>query len=224
MDIVGIKLSEALRGRGCPVCRAMEKFEEDEIATILYEHVTDPGVRTKFRESLGLCTRHAWKTLEVALGNPLLGPLGVSIIYEDVLDVYLRGEREEKECFLCELVREKEKTLVEALADRLEELLPEYSSSPAILCRRHYEMLVEKLKNRPELLKKLEEVQMEKLRELDNRLKAFIDTYDYRSTRRPTEEEARALEDAIEFLKGRPVVMSAGSENRRGKGWLLGLK
>ncbi|MDV3103598.1 DUF6062 family protein [Thermococcus waiotapuensis] len=224
MDIVGIKLSEALGGRGCPVCRAMEKFEEDEIEVILYEHVTDPGVRTKFRESLGLCTRHAWKTLEVALKNPLLGPLGVSIIYEDALDVYLRGKREEGECFLCELVREKEKILIEALAERLDELLPEYGSSQAILCRRHYAMLAEKIKDKPELLKKLEEVQMKKLMELDNRLKAFIDTYDYRSARKPTEEEARALEDTIEFLKGRPVVMSTGRENRRGRGWLFGLK
>ncbi|WP_297497057.1 DUF6062 family protein [Thermococcus sp.] len=224
MDIVGIKLSETLQGRGCPVCRAMEKFEEDEIATILYEHVTDPGVRTKFRESMGLCTRHAWKTLEVALGNPLLGPLGVSIIYEDVLGVYLRGEREKAECFLCELVREKERTLVEALADRLDELLPEYSSSPAILCRRHYDMLVEKLKDRPDLIKKLEEVQTKKLRELDARLKAFIDTYDYRSTRKPTEEETRSLEEAVEFLRSRPVVISAERKNRRGRGWHLGLK
>ncbi|WP_456368211.1 DUF6062 family protein [Thermococcus sp.] len=224
MDIAGIKLSEAFKGSGCPVCRAMEKFEEDEIATILYEHVTDPEIRRKFRESLGLCTRHAWRTLEIALGNPLLGPLGVSIIYEDVLNVYLRGERERDECLLCRLVKDKEKILVEALANRLEELLPEYRSSPAILCRRHYEMLVEKLKKEPKLLKKLEEVQREKLMELDSRLKAFIDAYDYRSTRRPTKEEARALEETIEFLKGRPVVMSAGSENRRGRGWLLGLK
>jgi len=109
MDIVSIKLKEAISDRGCPVCRLIEKFEKEEIETILYEHVTDPEVRGEFRKSLGLCTRHAWKTLETALSNPLLGPLGVSIIYEDVLRTYLNGKVDECECFLCRLLEEKER-------------------------------------------------------------------------------------------------------------------
>ena len=224
MDVIGVKLRGALSSRGCPVCRLMEKFEEDEIVTVLYEHVTDPEVRVEFRKSLGLCTRHAWKVLETALKNPLLGPLGVSIIYEDVLEAYLKGNGEENDCFLCKLLEEKERTLIGALAERLEELLPEYSSSPSILCRRHYSMLLQELGERTELAERLSEIQAEKLRDLDSRLRAFIKSYDYRSRRSPGEEEVRALEETIEFLKGRPLVSGLRERKRREKRWFLRLK
>jgi hypothetical protein len=222
MDIVGIKLLESLGGRRCPVCRMLEKFEESEIETILYEHVTDPEVRVKFRESLGLCTRHAWKTLEIAKRKPLLGPLGVSIIYEDVLRTYLNGGGGTSECFLCELLGEKEGDIVDAMADRIGEILPEYEKSKAILCRRHYSMLLKRLDEKWK--GKLEGIQRRKLEELDSRLRSFIETFDYRSTRGPTKEETNALWEAVEFLKGRPVVETLKTERRREKRWSFGLK
>ncbi|WP_367883709.1 DUF6062 family protein [Thermococcus peptonophilus] len=120
MDLIGVYLREAM-DEGCPVCRILRSYEESQIETILYEHVNDPEVRKKFRKSLGLCTYHAWKTLEKAYSEPpLLGPLGVAIIYEDVLSRYigfLEDGRVSKEegCFLCELVREKERSTIEAL-------------------------------------------------------------------------------------------------------------
>ncbi|ASJ04705.1 DUF6062 family protein [Thermococcus barossii] len=220
MDLIGMYLRDAM-GDGCPVCRILRKYEESEIETILYEHVNDPGVREKFKESLGLCTYHAWKTLGEAYSDPLLGPLGVAIIYRDVLSEYVasleRGRTpEEGECFLCRLVEEKETSTVEAFAERIEELLPEYRNSESILCRRHYEMLVSTLqRTNPQAARMLESLQLEKLRVLEKRLGSFIDKFDYRAREKPTKEEISSLPLAIEALKGLETGVTI---RKRGKG------
>ncbi|WP_297093014.1 DUF6062 family protein [Thermococcus sp.] len=207
MDLIGMYLRDAL-GEGCPVCRILRKYEESEIDTILYEHVNNPGVREKFKESLGLCTYHAWKTLGKAYSEPLLGPLGVAIIYEHMLRTYItyleRGETpEEGECFLCRLMEEKERSTVEAFAERIEELLPEYERSESVLCRHHYRMLLQILqRGDPTAAERLKMVQIEKLKILRERLGAFIDKFDYRAKERPTKEEISALPLTIEALKG----------------------
>ncbi|ASI98994.1 DUF6062 family protein [Thermococcus celer] len=207
MDLIGIYLMDAL-GEGCPVCRILRKYEDSEIEIILYEHVNDPDVREKFRESLGLCTHHAWKTLEKAYSEPLLGPLGVAMIYEHMLGVYAdlleNGTApEEGECFLCKLMEDKERSTVEAFADRIGELLPEYERSGSILCKRHYEMVLELLERKnPEAAEKLRELQIRKLKGLGERLGSFIDRFDYRAKEAPKKEEVSALPLAIEALKG----------------------
>ncbi len=230
MDLIGVHIREAL-GEGCPVCRLLSEYEESEIDTILYEHVNDPEVRNKFKESLGLCTYHAWRTLRKAYSEPLLGPLGVSIIYEHMLSIYIssleRGEPAGNgECFLCSLLREKERTTVEAFANRIGELLPDYEKSGSVLCKRHYEMLYSLLKGKnPTAAEELKRVQLEKLRELDERLKSFIDKFDYRVDEEHTTEELKAPPQAVEALKGLEVVAPLGwekKEKRRGFPWRYG--
>ncbi|WP_258084889.1 DUF6062 family protein [Thermococcus thermotolerans] len=207
MDLIGMYLRDAL-GEGCPVCRILRKYEESEIDTILYEHVNNPGVREKFKESLGLCTYHAWKTLGKAYSEPLLGPLGVAIIYEHMLRTYIayleRGTvPEEGECFLCRLMEEKEKSTIDAFAGRIEELLPEYERSESVLCRNHYVMLLQILRRENSTAaERLERVQIKKLRVLRERLDSFIDKFDYRARERPTKDEISALPLTIEALKG----------------------
>lgn len=89
MDIIGIRLKDALEKAGCPICNVLKKHETDLIEEILYEHVNNPSVREKFEKSLDLCTYHAWKLKSIAYSNPLYGSLGVAIIYEHMLSVYL---------------------------------------------------------------------------------------------------------------------------------------
>ena len=230
MDLIGVHIMDAL-GEGCPVCRLLSEYEESEIETILYEHVNDPEVRNRFKESLGLCTYHAWRTVKKAYSEPLLGPLGVSIIYEHMLSVYVSSLESGEtagggECFLCSLLREKERTTVEAFADRIGELLPAYEKSGSVLCKRHYEMLYSLLKEKnPTAAEELKRVQLEKLRELDKRLKSFIDKFDYRAEEGHTEDELKALSRTVEALKGLEVVaplMGDKKEKRRGFPWRYG--
>ncbi len=211
MDIIGVHLKEALN-EGCPVCRILRNYEENEIETVLYEHVNDPWIRERFKESLGLCTYHAWQTVKKAYSEPLLGPLGVSIIYEHMLSLYVSSiesgkSLQEEKCFLCSLVEEKERDTVEALVERIEELLPAYEESESILCRRHYEMTLAVLEERnPKAADRLKSIQLKKLKTLRERINAFIDKFDYRAEGEPTKEEISSLPLTVEALKGLEVI------------------
>ncbi len=223
MDLIGVYLREAM-DEGCPVCRILRSYEESQIDTILYEHVNDPEVRKKFQESSGLCTYHAWKTLKKAYSEPLLGPLGVAVIYESILSRYIASLEERKspnegECFLCELVQQKEKDTIEAFAERIEELLPDYENSNSILCKRHYKMLLQELNQRdPKTADRLREIQIKKLKELQKRINSFINKFDYRAEEEPTKEETSSLPLTIEVLKGLEtgVTIREHPEKKRG--------
>jgi len=228
MDMVTIYLKDAL-GEGCPVCRILRKYEDSEMEVILYEHVNDPDVRREFRKSLGLCTHHAWKLLGKAYSDPLLGPHGIAVIYADMLSTYIdrlegkTGDDGEGECLLCRLLREKERTTVETFAERIDEILPEYERSGSILCKRHYEMIMETLSKRnPEKAEELKEVQLRKLRELRDRLNSFLDKFDYRAKSPHTEEEVASLPGTIEALKGLETGVERGNpkSRSRGLGWI----
>ncbi|MBO8173854.1 MAG: hypothetical protein H0Z18_01200 [Thermococcus sp.] len=214
MDLIGIYLREAIQESGCPVCKILKKYEEDIIGQILYEHVNNPSVREKFAESLGLCTYHAWKMKEIAYSNPLYGGLGVAIIYEHMLSIYINSLKsgknlEEKKCYLCDLVETKEQHTIEALADRFSELIGDYKDSEAILCKKHYEELMPLLRKRsPKLADKLREIQIEKLERIKGLMRAFIEKFDYCSKETPTERETTSVLKAIESLKGLPLEVN----------------
>ncbi|WP_048148629.1 DUF6062 family protein [Palaeococcus ferrophilus] len=228
MDLVGIYLREAFEGEGCPICRILQRFEEGEIGTILYEHVNDPAVRERFKASLGLCPYHAWRLFEIASSNPLYGGLGVAIIYEHMLRTYLKSFNEatgEGRCHLCSLVEEKERLIVTAIAERMDELLPVYRNSRAVLCKRHYELLLGELEKRnPAFVDQLKETRRKKLENLRNLLERFIENSDYRSERGPSVEESRAIRFSIEALKGLPLGINITNFDAKAKGRKRGIR
>ncbi|WP_461863491.1 DUF6062 family protein [Thermococcus sp.] len=221
MDLIGIYLKEAFENAGCPVCNILEKYERNEISTILYEHVNNPSVREEFKKSLGLCPYHAWKLKEIAYSEPLLGSLGVAVIYDHMLSVYIESLEQKQnirvsKCFLCERTEEKERNVISGISKRIEELMPVYQNSEAILCKKHYEMLLDELrKKKPAYADKLTELQIEKLRRIRERVERFIDKFDYRSTEAPTKKEADAVVLAIESLKGLPLQVNFSETPRK---------
>lgn len=70
------ELEEALRQRGCAVCRLVERAGSSYVEYLLYDLVNDPDVHQEFRASLGLCGGHAQRMLEKGDG------LGVAILYQ----------------------------------------------------------------------------------------------------------------------------------------------
>jgi hypothetical protein len=74
---------EACQEPGCPVCRLSSREVKKYLDAILYDCVTDPDIRDELRRTLGYCHMHAWQLSTVGRGYLL----GVSIIYEDVLDI-----------------------------------------------------------------------------------------------------------------------------------------
>jgi len=101
--------------------------------------------------------------------KPSLRGLGVAIIYEHMLSIYINSLKsgknfEEKKCYLCDLVEIKEQHTIEAPADRLSELIEYYRDSETILCKKHYEeLMLLLLKRGPKLADKPREIQIKSL-------------------------------------------------------------
>jgi len=201
------EILDAMRKTGCPICNILKRLEEDSIKYMLYAQVNDPLVRRKLRESLGLCPFHAWLLADIVRGNPEIDLLGPSIIYEDMLRTYLeKNGGYDGECFLCRKTWEFERIYIEEMASCItidNRLLDEYRKNKSILCRRHYEMLLNNIDER--LRGKLTTIQREKLRKILDNLSEYIRKQDYRVKENPSYEEARAWLDAIIFLKGEKI-------------------
>ncbi len=76
-------LRDALALPGCPVCRLAARDAERYLDGLLWEHVTDPGVRAKVRRAQGFCRDHA------RLLDRAGAALGVAILMQDVLRAVL---------------------------------------------------------------------------------------------------------------------------------------
>ncbi len=51
-------LLAAMTASGCPMCRVLAESSDRYIKTVLYEAITDVGLRTELLESRGYCARH----------------------------------------------------------------------------------------------------------------------------------------------------------------------
>lgn len=54
-----IKLTDAFKKNGCPVCTRIQESTFDYINSLLYENVNDPGTREELKSSFGLCAKHS---------------------------------------------------------------------------------------------------------------------------------------------------------------------
>ncbi len=83
-DIVWLKIEEALKMDGCPICYIMKVSTEHYIENLLYEYVLDVGVRSKLHKSAGFCANHAYKLVDVIKKLNDDG-LKIAILYETIL-------------------------------------------------------------------------------------------------------------------------------------------
>ena len=90
LDLLSIELKDAFQQRGCPICYLRLKVEARYIYSILYEYVTDGGVRVQFVNSLGYCRKHAWQMQGIEFEHWHDG-LGTATMYESVLQGNLAG-------------------------------------------------------------------------------------------------------------------------------------
>jgi len=79
-----LRLVEACRTPGCPVCRCVLDESRGYLAALLYEQVTDAGTRRAVRASWGFCGWHAGMLPEIEQSI-----FGAAIIYEDLVRLAL---------------------------------------------------------------------------------------------------------------------------------------
>jgi len=90
MGLITLDLKAACQEPGCPICRLRYKSEQRYITNLLWENVTDGGIRALLVRSLGFCAVHAWQLQETEQTQWNDG-LGTGIIYEDLTERALAG-------------------------------------------------------------------------------------------------------------------------------------
>lgn len=68
---------------GCAVCRGASRSARRYIDGLLWEGITDPGIRTITRASHGFCRAHSM--MAIAVADQESGQLGMAILFEDLL-------------------------------------------------------------------------------------------------------------------------------------------
>jgi hypothetical protein len=79
------RLVDACERAGCPVCRCLVADARQYLERLLYEQVTDPGIRRQLYASWGFCNWHAWLLRETP--DPVFGS---AILSEDLLRVAIQ--------------------------------------------------------------------------------------------------------------------------------------
>lgn len=125
---------EACAQPGCPLCRLAQSATARFLDNLFYEMVNDAGMRGQLRDSLGFCKTHTRLLLDTSLRDPL----GLTIVYHDVLNAILsslpRPDKVGRAARPLErLLRRLPKEIAERSKDALQAMTPR---SPCPAC--HY--------------------------------------------------------------------------------------
>ncbi len=202
------RMLEALRtARRCVFCDLECKGIALYFGGLLYEKVTDPGVRAALSESGGFCPRHA--RILASFGDGL----GTAILYAD--QIKLRKEsletgaplsrawdRTDGACPACQaetrMRASNTRTLLQGLRDP--EMRDALAGS-AGLCFLHFTTVLKQADD-SEVANVLMQLQKDRLESLSVELQEFISKYDYRRTSDEFRRERDSWLRAIEMVSG----------------------
>lgn len=196
-SVTYVSLINQFKKIGCPICSRLREIEYNEIYNILYGNVNDLYIRKKLRRSLGFCPYHSWLMVKIAEEEPIIGGLSPAIIYEDLLTIYMESldmeslerRREYSSCIICKNIRDFEELYTNYIVESLSstDILQKYSETPSIFCKRHYEMIIDRVNNYYK--KKLREIQKEKIKRVLIEVRNYIKKHRYDVKFKPTESE-----------------------------------
>src|SRR6056297_1098517 len=186
---------------GCPLCAFEEERVKRSMKVLLYESVTKRQFRKDIRFSR-ICRKHYEMFLKSVKEDLTVAGLGPAIIFWDMIKSQseemekhslLKKRQKTSDCYFCTYME----TLPERIAQSAYNVLktPEginiFIESESIICFDHFELLLKiagKKKDRA-FCNHLREIQKEKLAELTNKLRNFIDKHDYANKTKITDEE-----------------------------------
>jgi hypothetical protein len=197
---------EAMRERGCALCRLVAQASHRYLDAILYEAVNTEEFRAKFRAARGFCPRHTREA------GTFANALGTSILYREVLaDALARWEMvsakggsigpQKAKCPACLVEEGLVANFIETVYGHIGDaaFLEAYRASDG-LCAGHFEALVAKAPAR--VKRTLVEMEREKMNVLIERLDEFVRKSDYRFAQEPKGDEGHAWLDAIRKSAG----------------------
>lgn len=207
-------LLDAVKENGCPICFLVKKSTDKFMDDFLYEQVNDPGMRKRIRKSLGFCNHHAWCLEKVGDG------FGQSIIYRDLLEIFLDRIHEQKAvrflkgtfeniqkiCPLCEDTEEVEQRYISTFIENFNDpqLQIPFSNSFG-LCLPHLNKLLCQCKD-IKITHKIIEIETKKIEKLIEELKEYGRKKDYRFSKEQYGKEGDSWIRAIEKFTGKEGV------------------
>ena len=213
-------LLEACAQTGCPVCRVGMRSVKRYLRSVFYEYVNDIDTRTRLNKRLGLCPEH----VQWLLSTRTADALGASIIYENVVKIFLRefpknpctpGEfshwvndflanaENNGHCIACEQREAITKhTLLEMSISLADEKLRSALEGSDGLCFPHLAAVLEQVE-KPEDAAFLMELTSQKLESRRGEMAEVIRKSDHQSaSEKITHEEALAWKKAMCMISG----------------------
>jgi hypothetical protein len=217
-DTLYFELRDSLVAGGCALCRQGRKASDSYLNSLIYEGVTDRGLRENLREAHGLCRRHAWR-----IARRRGSVLGIAIIYQDVInsvlseldhsadpspwwrakssDALVDRLQPSTGCPACRLEGDAEKRASKTLVKHLGEAeIAELYQTSGGLCLPHFRatLLGAGSRARSTLLCWQRQV----MRGLHGELGELIRKHDYRFSGEPIGKEADSWERAVALVIG----------------------
>lgn len=229
--ITWIRLEEALRGSGCPVCTEIERTEKHYLESLLHEYVLDAGVRKKLHRQHGFCTRHAKLALATELNLKSDG-LHLATMFETVIDEHVKqlgnqighvremqggtvkrrkksasGPLDAGECFVCNFLKSAETIALHGTVyfSDDDEFIEAYAESQTVICYRHIQMIVGEASDPAGTGRnsaRVLEATRRKLNKMKLDLSGFIRKHDHQSDHDYTRDERNSYMDVVNFFSG----------------------
>ena len=204
---------ELLKAKQCALCIIERKALHQFFDGLLYERVTDPGIRTALARSGGFCPRHAH--MLVGFGDAL----GTAILYQDQIRLRMEALRKVKPpartrharpldspgkgvCPACHYEEQTRMLNVHTLLQGLSDsgMAAAFTSS-AGLCFPHFSLALNEAQE-VATSNFLKQAQWQKVEHLQSQLKEFIDKHDHRRTAEEFAAEKDSWLRAVEFVSG----------------------
>ncbi len=205
------ELLDALKERGCPICFLINSRVHKLMENLLYENVNDIEIRKKIKESLGFCNLHSWQLKKFADG------LGLSIIYEDLLNVIKNkikeflGKKGKKveiglNCLICREAKNIERRFISLFIEYFNDIeFKNNFKSSFGLCLPHFISVIKSCKDK-NVIVELYRIETEKIELLRHELNEFQRKQDYRFSAEGYGKEKDSWIRAIEKLTGKEGV------------------
>jgi Family of unknown function (DUF6062) len=217
-DLVDVRLLEAMRVGGCPVCAVRARSERATLDAIITERVLDIGFRAELERSQGFCRRHVAELLPTdrretggMLGSSMLLSAVIARRTADLdaaigsrgrsLRTRLKRARERPPCIACSQGATAVETALVRLAERAGDVAWQESLAVAPFCLDDF-LALWATAGSDRAFEPVARRQLDRLADLRRRLDGFAQHSSHDRYHLLTEEERTAAGEATEALGG----------------------
>ena len=203
------------KSKNCPLCDLDNASVRKYISDMLYESVNDRTLRKRLEKQKGFCSFHGELILEHgdALGIAILHTDQIQLlldylnsagsIFSKIKNIDHSGWTDHSGCIICEVRREAEKRHIDNFIELMDDdTMKNYLEKFPGFCAKHLFKVLEKL-DKPEHVKYLLKLHVERYESLLADLKEFCRKNDYRFRTEPAGKEADSWQKTVYVVSGK---------------------